>query len=61
MTESVENAKMDSESRDFVAETESGARNPTGSFPKKVLFAVPLIWTLFQLWYQNISIHYGMS
>jgi TRAP transporter 4TM/12TM fusion protein len=37
----------------LVTETESGARNPTGAFPKKVLFYVPLIWTLFQLWYAS--------
>ena len=37
----------------LVAETESGARNPTGSFPRKVLFFVPLIWSLFQLWYAS--------
>ena len=37
----------------MVAETETGARNPTGAVPKKVLFFVPLIWTLFQLWYAS--------
>jgi len=37
----------------LVAETESGARNPTGTIPKKILFYVPLIWTLFQLWYAS--------
>lgn len=36
-----------------IVEAESGARNPTGSFPKKVLFFVPLIWTIFQLWYAS--------
>ncbi|MBN1958390.1 MAG: TRAP transporter permease [Desulfuromonadales bacterium] len=36
-----------------IVESESGARNPTGAFPKKVLFLVPLIWTLFQLWYAS--------
>ncbi|MCW8860327.1 MAG: TRAP transporter permease [Deltaproteobacteria bacterium] len=36
-----------------IVESESGARNPTGSFPKKVLFAVPLVWTIFQLWYAS--------
>ncbi len=53
MTKSAKSMKTDGEPRDFVAETESGARNPTGSFPKKVLFAVPLVWTLFQLWYAS--------
>ncbi|HSO18496.1 MAG TPA: TRAP transporter fused permease subunit, partial [Desulfosarcina sp.] len=37
----------------IVAETESGARNPTGTVPKRVLFYVPLAWTLFQLWYAS--------
>ncbi len=41
------------QSPDAIVEAESGARNPTGSFPKKVLFYVPLIWTLFQLWYAS--------
>jgi len=36
-----------------IVEAESGARNPTGAFPKKVLFYVPLAWTLFQLWYAS--------
>jgi len=35
---------------DKFVESESGARNPTGSIPKKILFFVPLLWTLFQLW-----------
>ncbi|MFO7577733.1 MAG: TRAP transporter permease [Pelovirga sp.] len=37
----------------IVLEVESGARNPTGGFPKKVLYFVPLTWTLFQLWYAS--------
>jgi TRAP transporter 4TM/12TM fusion protein len=37
-------------SPDKVVEVESGARNPTGAIPKKILFFVPLLWTLFQLW-----------
>ncbi len=45
--------KTDEELQEMIAETESGARNPTGAFPKKVLFAVPLIWTIFQLWYAS--------
>ncbi len=35
---------------DQIVESEFGARNPTGSVPKKILFFVPLAWTLFQLW-----------
>ena len=37
----------------MIAETDTGARNPTGAIPKKVLFFVPLAWTLFQLWYAS--------
>ena len=47
----------------IVAETESGARNPTGSIPKAVLFYVPLAWTLFQLWYASplpFMLHFGV-
>lgn len=36
-----------------IVESESGARNPTGAVPKKILFFVPLAWTLFQLWYAS--------
>lgn len=53
MTEQKETIKTDDELQEMIAETESGARNPTGAFPKKVLFFVPLIWTLFQLWYAS--------
>ncbi|MBE9487064.1 MAG: TRAP transporter permease [Chloroflexi bacterium] len=53
MTESKENIKTDDELQEMIAETEAGARNPTGVFPKKILFAVPLIWTIFQLWYAS--------
>ncbi len=48
-----EELKADKELAESIVESESGARNPTGSFPKKVLFFVPLIWTLFQLWYAS--------
>ncbi len=37
----------------MVAETESGARNPTGAISRNILFYVPLLWTLFQLWYAS--------
>ena len=53
MTEVNETVKTDEELQEMIAETESGARNPTGAFPKKVLFGVPLIWTIFQLWYAS--------
>ncbi|CAB5102842.1 TRAP-type uncharacterized transport system, fused permease component [Olavius algarvensis associated proteobacterium Delta 3] len=53
MTESTDSPKSAEELQEMVAETESGARNPTGAIPKKVLFYVPLIWTVFQLWYAS--------
>ncbi len=39
--------------QEMIAEADTGARNPVGTIPKKVLFFVPLIWTLFQLWYAS--------
>ncbi len=39
--------------RKMIAETDTGARNPTGAVPKTILFAVPFCWTLFQLWYSS--------
>ncbi|MEX1313777.1 MAG: C4-dicarboxylate ABC transporter, partial [Desulfotignum sp.] len=39
--------------KDLVAEVEAGARSPVGSVSKNILFFVPLIWTLFQLWYAS--------
>ena len=38
---------------DIIAEADTGARNPKGSIPRRVLFFVPLAWTLFQLWYAS--------
>ena len=48
-----EKQKTDDDHQEMIAEVESGARNPSGAFPKKVLFFVPLLWTLFQLWYAS--------
>jgi len=39
--------------QEMIAETETGARSPTGAIPKNILFFVPLTWTLFQLWYAS--------
>ena len=36
--------------QDFVAETDTGARAPTGHFSRNVLIYVPMAWSLFQLW-----------
>ena len=42
----------DQELQEMVAKTDSGARNP-GGVPGKILFGVPLVWSLFQLWYAS--------
>ncbi len=39
--------------KEMIAQADTGGRHPTGTIPKKVLFFVPLIWTLFQLWYAS--------
>ena len=55
MSESNEKVTKEEAAPDATAivESESGARNPTGAVPKKILFYVPLAWTLFQLWYAS--------
>ncbi|PLY13348.1 MAG: C4-dicarboxylate ABC transporter [Sedimenticola sp.] len=42
----------DQELAEMVAQTDTGARHPRG-IPGKMLFAVPLAWSLFQLWYAS--------
>ena len=44
--------KFDVQLHDLVEEADSGARHPVG-LPGKALFAVPLLWSLFQLWYAS--------
>lgn len=53
MTEPTTSTASREELEEMVAETETGARNPTGAISKNILFYVPLIWTLFQLWYAS--------
>ena len=56
MTDSSEKIKTEEKNipdATAIVESESGARNPTGVVPKKILFFVPLAWTLFQLWYAS--------
>ena len=53
MAEPINTTASEEELQEMIAETETGARNPTGAIPKKILFFVPLIWTLFQLWYAS--------
>ncbi|MFO7767263.1 MAG: TRAP transporter permease [Pelovirga sp.] len=53
MSDSKTIGTLDDKLKKVMAETEGGARNPTGALPKKVLFFVPLFWSLFQLWYAS--------
>ena len=53
MTETTHTTASEEELQEMIAETETGARNPTGAIPKKILFYVPLAWTIFQLWYAS--------
>jgi TRAP transporter 4TM/12TM fusion protein len=53
MTEPTSRQVSPDKVQEMVAETETGARNPTGAISKKILFYVPLAWTLFQLWYAS--------
>ena len=38
--------------QDMIAEADTGGRRPTG-IPAKVLWVVPLLWSIFQLWYAS--------
>jgi len=53
MTESTDGLKSEEQLQEMIAESDSGARNPTGTIPKQMLFYVPLVWTIFQLWYAS--------
>ena len=53
MTEPIQKTATEAELQEMIAEVDSGARNPTGAIPKNVLYFVPLVWTLFQLWYAS--------
>ena len=53
MTKATENPVPADNVEELVAEIDTGGRNPQGAISRKVLFFVPLIWTLFQLWYAS--------
>ncbi len=53
MSESTDSLKSEEQLEEMIAESDTGARNPTGTIPKQILFYVPLAWTLFQLWYAS--------
>lgn len=53
MSEKKEAAAADQQQlQDMIAEADTGGRKPTG-IPAKVLWIVPLVWSLFQLWYAS--------
>ena len=45
-------ANSDSTAEDLIAEVDTGGRKPTG-FSAKLLIVVPLLWSVFQLWYAS--------
>ena len=53
MTDPESRQASQEELQEMIAETDTGARNPTGAVSKNILFYVPLSWTLFQLWYAS--------
>ena len=53
MSESTDSLKSEEQLEEMIAESDTGARNPTGTIPKNIIFYVPLAWTLFQLWYAS--------
>ncbi|MFV0436922.1 MAG: TRAP transporter permease [Desulfopila sp.] len=53
MTTPIEKTMSDAELKEMIDDSDTGGRNPKGGLPKKVLFFVPLLWTIFQLWYAS--------
>ena len=53
MTKATENPVPGDNVEELVAEVDTGGRNPKGAISRNVLFFVPLVWTLFQLWYAS--------
>ena len=49
----IEGAATQDDLHEMIAEADTGARNPKGAVSKKILFVVPLMWTLFHLWYAS--------
>ena len=45
-------AKKEQDVEDMIAEVDTGGRKPSG-FPAKVLIILPILWSLFQLWYAS--------
>ena len=50
MSEQKSDHAMGGDVDDFIAEADTGARTPVGALDRRVLWSIPLIWSLFQLW-----------
>lgn len=53
MSKAQNTAAPETQLQEMIAQTETGSRRPTGAISKRILFFVPLCWTLFQLWYSS--------
>ena len=53
MTHATENPAPVEHVEDMVAEVDTGRRKPKGTISRNVLFFIPLLWTIFQLWYAS--------
>ncbi|WP_421703356.1 TRAP transporter permease [Aliiroseovarius sp.] len=42
--------EQDSALEDFIADSDTGGRQPDGAFGKAALWYIPLVWSLYQLW-----------
>ncbi len=52
MAEENKTDAMDNDVNELVAQVDTGARHPAG-LPGKILYGVPIVWSLFQLWYAS--------
>jgi TRAP transporter 4TM/12TM fusion protein len=53
MTDRTEAAQApQKQAEDYIADVDTGGRRPTG-FSAKLLIVVPIVWSLFQLWYAS--------
>ncbi len=53
MTTPIEKTMSDEQLHEMIGEADTGARSPHGGFARGVLFFVPLLWAIFQLWYAS--------
>ncbi len=53
MTHATENIVPVENVDDAITEVDTGRRKPQGTISRNVLFFVPLLWTIFQLWYAS--------